>query len=102
MTIVIHSSGASEMSESQLEIPTRFETERLILRCYQPGDGPMYFAVGRENREHLARYEAENVILSAKSEQEAEDIILELADDYETWNCFFLGAFDRASGEFVA
>lgn len=90
------------MHSDQLEIPSQFGTERLILRCYQPGDGPMYYAVGQRNREHLARYETGNVVLSARNEQEAEDIIAELTDDYESESCFFLGAFERETGEFVA
>ncbi|HSQ17076.1 MAG TPA: GNAT family protein [Anaerolineales bacterium] len=82
--------------------PTRFESERLILRPYQAGDGAMYYAVGQKNRQHLQRYEADNVILTAKNEQEAETLVQELAADWAARKCFFLGAWDKLSGEFVA
>ena len=62
----------------------------------------MYFAVGLKNRQHLQRYESENVILTAKNEQEAETLVQELAADWTTRKCFFLGAWDKLSGEFVA
>ena len=82
--------------------PTRFESQRLILRPYQAGDGEMYFAAGQRNRQHLQRYEAENVLLSPKSEQEAEALVQELAADWAAGNCYFLGAWDKTTGEFVA
>ena len=50
-----------------LYIPTHLETERLYLRPYQAGDGPLYFAMGQKNRAHLARYEADNVVLAINS-----------------------------------
>ena len=82
--------------------PTRFESVRLILRPYQTGDGAMYYAVGQKNRQHLQRYEADNVILTVKNEQEAEALVQELAADWAARKCFFLGAWDKLSGEFVA
>jgi ribosomal-protein-serine acetyltransferase len=82
--------------------PPPFESQRLILRPYQAGDGPMVYAVGQKNRQHLQRYEADNAILSAKTEQEAEALVQELAADWAARNCFFLGAWDKRSGEFVA
>jgi ribosomal-protein-serine acetyltransferase len=90
------------MNKMLLDIPTRFETERLIVRCYEAGDGPMYCAVGARNREHLQRYEAGNVILTAKTEEEAEILVRELYADWVARNCFFMGAFDKKTREFVA
>jgi len=62
----------------------------------------MVYAVGQKNRQHLQRYEADNAILSPKTEQEAEALVQELAVDWAVRNCFFLGAFDKLSAEFVA
>ncbi len=90
------------MDKMQLEIPTRLETERLLLRRYEPGDGPMYFTVGKKNYAHLQQFEAENIILAARTVEEAEKIIQDL---YAAWNareCFFLGAFDKNTHEFIA
>ncbi len=90
------------MNKAQLEIPTRIETERLILRRYEPGDGPMYFTIGQRNRQHLHRFESGNVILAPKTPEEAENIIRELHADWVARNNFFLGAFDKKSLDFVA
>ena len=88
--------------KSCLEIPTRLETERLYLRPYQAGDGPIYFAVGQKNRAHLARYETDNFIRTLDSEAEAEKAVQGLAADWEARNCFFMGVFDKHTDEFVA
>jgi len=40
-----------------LDIPNSIETNRLILRRYEPGDGSMYFTVGQKNRQHLQQFE---------------------------------------------
>ena len=90
------------MNKMLLDIPTHFETERLIVRCYEAGDGPLYYAAGVRNRDHLQRYESDNVILTAKTEQEAEILVRELHADWVARNCFFMGAFDKETCEFVA
>lgn len=90
------------MHKMLLDLPTRFETERLYLRPYQAGDGPWYYAMSQRNRPHLARYEAKNAAMSLRSEEDAEVLMRELAADWIARNCFFLGAFDRLSDEFVA
>jgi ribosomal-protein-alanine N-acetyltransferase len=84
------------------EIPARIEAERIYLRSYRPGDGPWYYAMSQRNRAHLARYEAENVAMTLESEQEAEDLVRELAAEWEARHCFFMGAFDRETDDFVA
>jgi RimJ/RimL family protein N-acetyltransferase len=84
------------------ELPRRFETERLVLRCYEAGDGPWYYAMSQRNREHLSRYEAGNVALSIKSEEEAEVLVQELNAGWAARSCFFMGAFERGTGAFVA
>ncbi len=90
------------MNKLLLDLPTHFETKRLVIRCYQPGDGPMYYAVGVRNRHHLQRYESGNIILAAETEQEAEALVQGLYADWMARNCFFMGAFSKATGEFVA
>jgi ribosomal-protein-alanine N-acetyltransferase len=85
-----------------LKIPQRIETGRITLRSYQPGDGPMYFAVSQKNRTHLSRYEAGNAILSIKSEQDAEILVREFAVYWMARKYFFLGVFDKETDEFLA
>ena len=84
------------------EIPTRIEGKRIYLRCYEAGDGRWYYAMSQRNRSHLARYEAGNAVMSIDSEQKAEDTVREFADGWRERNCFFMGAFDRQTDEFVA
>jgi hypothetical protein len=90
------------MNKMLLDLPTCFETERLIVRCYEAGDGPIVYAVGARNRAHLQRNESGNVILTAKTAQEAEILVRELHADWVGRNCFFMGAFDKLTREFVA
>jgi len=85
-----------------LEIPTRIEGRRIYLRSYEAGDGQWYYAMSQRNRSHLARYESQNVVMSVKTEQDAEVMVRELAADWTARNCFFMGAFDRETDEFVA
>jgi RimJ/RimL family protein N-acetyltransferase len=82
-------------------ISTRLETERLYLRGFRAGDGGWYYSVGQRNRNHLAKYESDNVALAAKNCEEAEDIVLELADIWEKRKSFFLAGFEKATDEFV-
>ncbi|MGD8793381.1 MAG: GNAT family protein [Anaerolineae bacterium] len=85
-----------------LDIPSRIEAKRIYLRRYEAGDGPWYYAMSRRNRRHLARYEAENVVMSIDSEEDAEVVVRELHAEWQVRGCFFLGAFDRDKDEFVA
>jgi ribosomal-protein-alanine N-acetyltransferase len=86
----------------QIDIPTRIEAERITLRSYAAGDGAWYYAMSQRNRDHLARYEADNAARSITSEQEAEVLVQELAAAWKARACFFLGAFDRQTAAFVA
>lgn len=85
-----------------LEIPSQFESERLLLRSYRVGDGPLYHAVSQRNREHLARYEADNVVMQIKTEEDAEIMVRDLAADWVARRSFFIGAFDKKDQRFVA
>jgi len=85
-----------------MAVPASLETHRLRLRAYAPGDGAMYFAAGQKNRAHLQRYESGNSLLAAHDPEEAERIIAEICAAWEERRFFLWGAFERASGEFVA
>jgi ribosomal-protein-alanine N-acetyltransferase len=85
-----------------LELPSRIEAGRIYLRSYEAGDGPWYYAMSRKNRTHLMRYEADNVVMSIESEQDAEVVVQELAAAWSARDSFFMGAFDRGTDEFVA
>jgi len=85
-----------------LEIPPQMETKRLILRPYRAGDGPWFYEMAQRNREHLAEYESDNVVMSVKNEEEAEVLVRDLANDWAARNHFFIGAFKSETGVFVA
>lgn len=84
------------------ELPTHFESERLHLRCYRPGDGKWYYAMSQKNHLHLMQYESENVAFNIASEEAAEELVQELANEWTKGSCFIIGVFDKKNGEFVA
>jgi RimJ/RimL family protein N-acetyltransferase len=90
------------MNKWLLNIPTHFETERLCLRAYQPGDGAWYYEVGLRNREHLARYEAGNALMALQDASQAELVVRDFANCWQARNTFFLGAFSKLTNDFVA
>jgi RimJ/RimL family protein N-acetyltransferase len=84
------------------ELPAAFATRRLYVRSYAAGDGSWYYAMSCRNRTHLARYEAENPAMTIQSEKDAETLVSEFAAEWQAGSAFFMGAFDKANGEFVA
>jgi len=85
-----------------VDLPAQLETARLIIRPYRAGDGPEYLAVCRRNREHLLPYEADNPALEVETEQGAETLVRDLRAMWDERKVFFLGAWDKQSGEWVA
>jgi RimJ/RimL family protein N-acetyltransferase len=83
-------------------LPLQFETRRLLLRCYDANDAEWYYRMSLRNREHLREYESGNVVMTLKSEQDARETLRELAAYWRDGVCYFIGAFDKTSGDFVA
>ncbi len=81
-----------------MDIPERLETERLILRAYQAGDGPVLFEAGARNRTHLAKFESGNVLMHLTDPDHAESVAQELASDWAARACFFIGIFEKTTG----
>ncbi|MBN1247141.1 MAG: GNAT family N-acetyltransferase [Anaerolineae bacterium] len=84
------------------QLPEQITTERLTLRPYTTGDASWYYAMSLRNRAHLAQYEADNPAMSLESEAEAEALMRDFAAAWAGRDYFFLGAFDRQTGAFVA
>jgi ribosomal-protein-alanine N-acetyltransferase len=78
-----------------------FESQRLRIKCYGAGDGPMLYAIGQRNREHLQRYESDNPVLQIKNVAEAEALAREIAADWAARKYFLGAAFDKRTNEFV-
>jgi aminoglycoside 6'-N-acetyltransferase len=47
------------------------------------------------------QYESENVAANIASEEAAEVLVQDLANEWAKHSCFFIGAFDKRTGEFV-
>ena len=84
-----------------MDIPESMETKRLYLRCYQAGDGLMYYAAGVRNRDHLAKFESGNVVMGLKDGEHAEAVVGELAAEWKAQICFFIGVFHKRTDEWV-
>jgi len=89
------------VENNYLDIPTSFESRRLYLRSYRAGDGSCYFAIGLRNRDHLSRYESDNVVMQLRSGEDAENTVRELAELWEKRKSFFIGGFDKSNEQFV-
>ncbi|HEX7434295.1 MAG TPA: hypothetical protein VF326_11640 [Anaerolineaceae bacterium] len=83
-------------------IPTQFETQRLYVRAYQPDDAAMYYSMSLKNQAHLLRYETGNSIHTIHTLQDAERVIQAFRAAWQSRQSFFLGAFEKSSGDFVA
>jgi RimJ/RimL family protein N-acetyltransferase len=81
-------------------VPYRIETERLVVRCYDPEDAEALLVRCAENREHLLPWliwaEAEPQTLDEKLE-----LILGFRSRYDSGENSVMGIFEKASGELV-
>jgi RimJ/RimL family protein N-acetyltransferase len=89
------------MNKFLLDVPERMEPERLYWRAYAARDGPMYYAASVQNRDHLAEFESGNLLMHFKSKEHAEAVVRELAADWMARKCFFVGIFEKATGEWA-
>lgn len=78
-----------------LDIPSQIETERLIMRPYQKGDGNPYFSQLRRNIDHLKEHVDD--ITTIENETQAEIRIRELAADWVARTRFVMGIWEKAS-----
>ena len=85
-----------------LDLPERIETARLVIRPYRAGDGEAYQAACLRNKEHLLPYERGNPALDVETVDDAEALVRQFAADWAARKCFFLGAWEKTTGEFVA
>ena len=90
------------MNPLLLSIPIQVETERLILRSYHAGDGPWYFEMSQRNKSHLTMFESGNAVVRIRKVEDAEEIVREFEELWRQRRAFFLGAFDKETGKFVA
>ncbi|MHA2251838.1 MAG: GNAT family N-acetyltransferase [Candidatus Kariarchaeaceae archaeon] len=82
-----------------LDIPSELESERLIVRSYQAGDGPEFFRVLRENKDHLEEFV--NEVKKIKSEEEAEIRNRKLLADFIGRTRFVMGIWEKQSNSLI-
>jgi RimJ/RimL family protein N-acetyltransferase len=85
---------------SDISIP--IETTRLLIRPYRAEDAIWYYKMSLKNKEHLARYESENPIMSFMTESDAEKTINDFISIWDGQKYRFLGVFLRDTNDFVA
>ena len=88
------------MNPVLLDIPTEFSSERLLLRCYRPGDAGMYFQMLRTNWDHLYEF-LPSPLMAVQSEQDVEAYIRNLIAEWDLHNLFIFGVWEKASGDYV-
>ncbi|MDF1799462.1 MAG: GNAT family protein [Planctomycetota bacterium] len=81
-------------------IPHRIETQRLVLRCYEPTDAETVRVVCAANREHLVEFmpwaRADPQTLDEKLE-----LVLGFRSQYDAGKNHIMGIFDGATGALV-
>ncbi|MBI5960635.1 MAG: GNAT family N-acetyltransferase [Chloroflexi bacterium] len=90
------------MHKMLFHLPARLETERLVLRPYQAGDGEVYYHLCQNNKKHLLPFEAGNPALAVNTLDDAEILVREYAADWAARNIFFMGAWEKATQALVA
>ncbi len=90
------------MAEPRIEVSTRIETERLILRCYQPQDAAGYYQMSQRNKDHLSWFESGNAANGLRSERDAEALIGDFIRLWDDRKAFFMGAYLKEDEEFAA
>ena len=72
---------------------TQIDTERLTLRQYRLDDAIQYYELGLRNREHLARFEADNPVRHLASADDAATLLAASAESWDADESYYLGIF---------
>jgi RimJ/RimL family protein N-acetyltransferase len=90
------------MHKLLIDLPECLETPRLEVRPYHSGDGAAYFDVCQRNHSHLMPYEQGNPALNVSTLEDAEILVRRFAAEWASRAAFFLGAWAKSDGAFVA
>jgi RimJ/RimL family protein N-acetyltransferase len=83
-----------------MDIPTRYSTERLILRPYVAADAPVYYQMLQHNWAHLLEFMSPEM-MNARNAQDIEAFFQWQAKEWQQRNLFILGMWKRVSTEYV-
>ena len=89
------------MTKSIIVLPERMETERLFLRSYRQGDGPLFYLAGIRNREHLSEFEWGNVLMHLADEEHSERVVRDLSAKWTAGKYFFIGLYEKMNKEWA-
>lgn len=88
------------MTSPLLDLTTKTETERLILRAYRPEDSAQYFHMVHENWQHLYEFLPEQV-QAMQTEEDAGAFLHWLNHEWQQRNLFLFGLWEKATGRYV-
>ena len=87
-----------------MDVPSKLETERLLLRPYKPGDGQWLHVIFQENESHL-RDSIEGVKaglgLDLTNSTEAEIFVRQLEADWAARKRFIFGIWKKAADRYI-
>ena len=95
---------SSPATHMLLDVPSRLETERLILRPYKPGDGQWLSAVFQENATHLSdgiEGIKSGFGLDLTDPEEAESFVRQLREDWTQHRRFVYGVWVKDDDQYV-
>jgi ribosomal-protein-serine acetyltransferase len=88
------------MNPLLLDIPTEFTSERLLMRCYRPGDGAMYYQMLLANWDYLYEFLPIHLI----GVKNYEDVEVDFRRQMAFWNLrerFIFGIWEKATGYYI-
>jgi len=88
------------MNFKPADLPTEYETERLLLRCYQPDDAAAYWRMLGENRAHLREFLPKE-LEPARGEGDIREHFKWMAKMWRRGEIFILGLWTRSGGAYV-
>ncbi len=89
------------MHKLLLEIPTQIESETLIIRRYEKGDGKDLLALLERNNNRDLLREAADEVDGIKTVDDAEIDVREHAAEWESRKRFVMGMWLKSTGEYV-
>lgn len=89
------------MHKLLLKIPTQIESETLIVRKFEKGDGKDLLALLERNNNREILREAADEVDGIKTEDDAEIDVREHAAEWESRKRFVMGIWLKSTGEYV-
>ncbi len=81
-------------------IPTRYTSERLLLRRYRLADAPAYFHMLRENQAHLREF-LPSILETVQNEDDIRAVIAWYIRQWRRGELFIMSMWEKSSGEYV-